>query len=104
MIKCPFCGITHVANTLFCSECGTYLLEDDRRGTDPLGTDEIGWVGEQEDDAAATRPVKGTGPLSVRLKIGDVDPRGQEANCYTISEKARAIGGSVLEAVLRVFN
>ena len=38
------------------------------------------------------------------LKIGDVDPRGQKQNCYTISEKARAIGGSVLEAILRVFN
>ena len=42
--------------------------------------------------------------VAVGLKIGDVDPRGQEANCYTISEKARAIGGSVLEAVLRAFN
>jgi xanthine dehydrogenase accessory factor len=38
------------------------------------------------------------------LKIGDVDPRGQRRNCVTISEKARAIGGSVLEAVMRVFN
>jgi len=38
------------------------------------------------------------------LKIGDVDPRGQKQFCYTISEKARAIGGSVLEAVLRVYN
>ena len=38
------------------------------------------------------------------LKIGDVDPRGQKEFCDTISEKARAIGGSVLEAVLRVYN
>jgi len=38
------------------------------------------------------------------LKIGDVDPRGQRQNCHTISEKARAIGGSVLEAVMRVYN
>jgi xanthine dehydrogenase accessory factor len=38
------------------------------------------------------------------LKIGDVDPRGQKQSCHTISEKARAIGGSVLEAVLRVYN
>ena len=38
------------------------------------------------------------------LKIGDIDPRGLKRNCYTISEKARAIGGSVLEAVLRVYN
>jgi len=38
------------------------------------------------------------------LKIGDVDPRGKKQYCFTISEKARAIGGSVLEAVLRVHN
>jgi xanthine dehydrogenase accessory factor len=38
------------------------------------------------------------------LKIGDIDPRGLKRNCRTISEKARAIGGSVLEAVLRVYN
>lgn len=78
MIKCPFCGTSHVANTLFCSECGTYLLEDDRRGTDPLGTDEIGWVGEGEDEPEADSLVKGTGPLSIRLRIGD-DGREVEA-------------------------
>jgi xanthine dehydrogenase accessory factor len=38
------------------------------------------------------------------LKIGDVDPRGQEQYCYTISDKARAIGGAVLEAVMRFYN
>jgi len=38
------------------------------------------------------------------LKIGDVDPRGTLKNCDTISEKARAIGGSVLEAILRHYN
>ena len=38
------------------------------------------------------------------LKIGDIDPRGRVDYCATISEKARAIGGSVLEAILRVYN
>lgn len=38
------------------------------------------------------------------LKIGDVDPRGNINYCSTISEKARAIGGSVLEAILRHYN
>lgn len=37
-------------------------------------------------------------------KIGDVDPRGKKEYCNTISEKARAIGGGVLEAVMHVFN
>ena len=38
------------------------------------------------------------------LKSGDVDPRGKRENCFTISEKARAIGGAVLEAILAQFN
>jgi xanthine dehydrogenase accessory factor len=38
------------------------------------------------------------------LKLGDIDPRGEAGYCYTISDKARAISGSVLEAILRVFN
>ncbi len=38
------------------------------------------------------------------LKLGDIDPRGIVEYCSTISDKARAISGSVLEAVLRVHN
>jgi xanthine dehydrogenase accessory factor len=38
------------------------------------------------------------------LKIGDVDPRGEPAYCRTISEKARAVGGAVLEAILKERN
>ncbi len=71
MIKCPFCQTVHVDNTLFCSECGTYLLEDDKRGTDPLGTSEIGWVGNAAEESAAQPSFQGTGPLAIRLKIGD---------------------------------
>lgn len=33
-------------------------------------------------------------------KIGDIDPRGLREYCYRISDKANAIGGGVLEAVL----
>ncbi len=33
-------------------------------------------------------------------KIGDVDPRGIAEYCFTISDKARAVGGGVLEAIL----
>ncbi|MEW6266795.1 MAG: selenium-dependent molybdenum cofactor biosynthesis protein YqeB [Thermodesulfobacteriota bacterium] len=38
------------------------------------------------------------------LKIGDVDPRGRREFCFSVSDKARAIGGAVLEAILRHFN
>ena len=34
------------------------------------------------------------------LKIGDVDPRDDARACYLISDKALAIGGGVLEAIL----
>ncbi|MDO4788352.1 MAG: selenium-dependent molybdenum cofactor biosynthesis protein YqeB [Johnsonella sp.] len=34
------------------------------------------------------------------LKCGDIDPRGKIESCYTISDKAYAIAGGVLEAVL----
>ena len=34
------------------------------------------------------------------MKCGDVDPRCEVGHCYTVSDKARAIGGSVLEAIL----
>ena len=37
-------------------------------------------------------------------KIGDVDPRGETRLCFTISDKARALGGSALEAILMRFN
>lgn len=38
------------------------------------------------------------------LKIGDVDPRGNTGFCATISEKGRALGGAVLEAILAFYN
>jgi len=34
------------------------------------------------------------------LKIGDMDPRDDVAACFTISDKALAVGGGVLEAIL----
>ena len=34
------------------------------------------------------------------MKIGDIDPRLERGYCYKISDKARAIGGGVLEAIL----
>ncbi|MBP1746768.1 MAG: biotin/lipoyl attachment, partial [Deltaproteobacteria bacterium] len=37
-------------------------------------------------------------------KVGDIDPRGVKEYCFTITEKARAIGGGVLEAIMHEFN
>lgn len=36
------------------------------------------------------------------MKIGDIDPRAIVEYTYTISDKARAVGGGVLEAIMRL--
>lgn len=38
------------------------------------------------------------------LKIGDIDPQGEPAFLHTISAKGLALGGAVLEGILRVYN
>ena len=58
--------------------------------TDPQGS----WTGVPRGILADGTPVfKG-------MKSGDVDPRAQVENCYTASDKAIAIGGGVLQAIL----
>ena len=72
MIRCSFCQSTHVDNTIFCSECGNYLLAGDERPTDPLGNHEIIWRGGAIREVEKVRPLeRGTGPMTVRLKIGE---------------------------------
>ena len=39
-------------------------------------------------------------PVHKGMKSGDIDPRPVPQHCYTVSDKARAIGGGVLEAIL----
>ena len=39
-------------------------------------------------------------PVRIGMKSGDVDPRPVMEHCYTVSDKARAVGGGVLEAIL----
>lgn len=39
-------------------------------------------------------------PVHKGMKAGDVDPRGDVSACYTASDKALAVGGGVLEAIL----
>ena len=38
--------------------------------------------------------------VTAGMKSGDVDPRCQPENCTTVSDKALAVGGGVLEAIL----
>ena len=38
------------------------------------------------------------------MKVGDIDPRGVREYCFTVSDKARSIGGAVLEAICAYLN
>lgn len=42
--------------------------------------------------------------VTAGMKIGDVDARGVTAHCFTISDKALALGGAVLAAILAFYN
>lgn len=66
--------------------------------------DIIAYVGDTPITAPLTGMVRGllNDGLTVTpgFKIGDIDPRGGAADFTTVSDKARAIGGAVLEAVM----
>ncbi len=68
----------------------------------------IGYVEDQpiesKIDGVLRGLIKNGTKVRARLKLGDVDPRGNIEFCNTISEKARAIGGSILETILNEFN
>jgi xanthine dehydrogenase accessory factor len=66
-------------------------------------------VGEMEVAAAIDGVLRGIirdgSKVKKGLKIADIDPRlSEQQNCFTISDKARSIGGAVLEAVLYLKN
>jgi pSer/pThr/pTyr-binding forkhead associated (FHA) protein len=71
MIKCQSCQAIHVDNTIFCNECGHYLLEAKGRETDPLETADMTMesIASNETDLNMVLQ-RGGESLSVRLKIG----------------------------------
>ncbi len=70
--------------------------------------DLVGYVAGQPVHAPLSGVIRGLIRSGTRvpsgLKIGDIDPRGDPSYCFTISEKARAIAGAVLEAILMRYN
>ena len=75
---------------------------------DAVGVDElIAYVGETEIRAQLAGIVRGIIYPGItvwkNLKIMDIDPRGNRSHCFTVSDKASALGGGVLEAILSRF-
>lgn len=68
----------------------------------------LAYVGDKEVQAGLRGMIRGlindSVPVYKGMKIGDVDPRRDRKNLYTISDKARAIGGGVLEGILILKN
>ena len=65
----------------------------------------LAWIGDTPVRASLTGVLRGmirdgfTVPIG--MKIAEIDPRKeQKKNCFTISDKARCIAGSVLEILL----
>jgi hypothetical protein len=66
MVKCPSCGKRYPENTLFCDECGAYLLSDERKRTDPLAQEDVDWI---ETDFGTTRPLVGPSPQPMTMRL-----------------------------------
>ena len=78
-------------------EIGTRVKPGDIVGT-------VGGVPVASEIDGILRGILATG-VSVHpgMKCGDVDPRCETAHCYSVSDKARAVGGGALEAILRLY-
>lgn len=65
----------------------------------------IGYVGDVEIRGKISGVLRGIiregYQVTKNMKIGDIDPRIEEKNnCFTISDKARSLGGAVLRAIM----
>ncbi len=75
-----------------------------RIGEVVLAGEIVAWVNHQPLRAEITGVLRGLVRDGIRvaagMKVGDIDPRARPEHCQTISDKARAIGGGVLEAIV----
>ncbi|MGM9992537.1 MAG: selenium-dependent molybdenum cofactor biosynthesis protein YqeB [Candidatus Bruticola sp.] len=89
LIKAPCCGVFRAE-----AELGQMVCEGQI----------VGWVNEKPVKVLLSGKLRGLirngTEVACGEKLGDCDPRGEKVDIYTISDKARAIGGGVLEAVL----
>jgi ribosomal protein S27E len=70
VVRCRVCQTKYVTNTVYCSECGAYLLEPEELETEPMEMAQINWLGNIQSDQSLDVDLPRTGPLGVRLIIG----------------------------------
>lgn len=90
------------------SPCEGIFHSDLTIGTPVKAGQIIGFVDKKEVPALISGILRGlirnNTEVKTGLKIGDIDPRGIPEYCPCISEKALAVGGGVLEAILAYYN
>ena len=69
MVKCPNCQAEHPENTLFCDECGAYLLGGDQKETVTLAVAEVTWKEREETSEVPGEEVNP--PPCLKLTIPD---------------------------------
>lgn len=89
VLRAPATGLFHSDLT----------ITDSVRAGDRIGHVENRGV-QAEIDGVIRGLIRSGSFVSQGVKIGDIDPRGRVEYCYTVSDKSRAIGGAVLEAIL----
>ncbi|MCR5636837.1 MAG: EF2563 family selenium-dependent molybdenum hydroxylase system protein [Clostridiales bacterium] len=76
-------------------------------GNEVVAGDIVGYVGDKPMKCTISGVLRGLladGTKTYKgMKAGDVDPRGKKEYCYTVSDKALAIAGGVLEAILHLY-
>ncbi len=96
----------HGRERVLWAPCAGRLRSEAAIGQQIEQTQVVAWIEEQAVRASISGVLRGLAHdgLFVRQgqKVGDIDPRGIREYCFTISDKARAIGGSVLEAILHL--
>lgn len=70
MIKCPSCGKNHPENTLFCDECGAYVLSEGQKRTDSMASSDVAWM-EVELELDNSFDMANAHPLKIRALILD---------------------------------
>lgn len=70
MIKCPSCGKSHPENTLFCDECGVYLLSEGQKRTNSLAAEDVAWM-DTDLNAENVTDASGAQSMTIRATILD---------------------------------
>ena len=70
MVQCRVCKARYVTNTIYCTECGAFLLDEEELATDPIELTQIRWLGDVRDIPIKDIDLPLVRPTTVRLIIG----------------------------------